>query len=196
VTISCVVLAAGASSRLGEPKQLLEFDGRPVLQHVIDVAANSEASEIIVVLGHDAERVEGALRLPEGVRTVVNERYRDGQSSSLKAGLEAVGQKAEAALVLLGDQPTVEASAVELVLSGWRAAGTDVARARYEGVVGHPVVIDRRCFEAFAKLEGDKGARGLIDRGLLEVTDVNLPGPPPVDIDTRPDYEALIRGEA
>jgi molybdenum cofactor cytidylyltransferase len=194
MTISSVVLAAGSSSRLGSPKQLLDLDGKPVLQHVLDLAWNIGDGEIIVVLGHDAERVKTAIRLPPRTRTVVNERHREGQSSSLKVGLGAVDTNTEAALVLLGDQPTVEPSAIDIVLSGWRRTGADVARARYDGVPGHPVVIARRSFGAFAKLTGDAGARPLIDRGLLEVHDVNLPGPPPVDIDTREDYEALLRG--
>jgi molybdenum cofactor cytidylyltransferase len=196
VTVSCVILAAGTSSRLGESKQLLEIAGKPLLQHVLDVASGTEADEIVVVLGHDAARIQAFVHLPERARTVVNETYEAGQASSLRAGLAAVAPDAEAALVVLGDQPTVAPASYRTVLAEWRRTGADVVRPRYEGVPGHPVVISRGCFEAFAKLEGDTGARALLDDGDIRVREVNLAGPPPVDIDTRGDYEALRKSRA
>jgi len=82
-----IVLAAGRGARMGSPKQLLELDGRPLLQHVIDAAAAAPLEGVIVVLGHEAERVAAALDLPAGVVVVANPRHRDGQSTSLRAGL-------------------------------------------------------------------------------------------------------------
>jgi molybdenum cofactor cytidylyltransferase len=196
VTVSCVVLAAGTSSRLGEPKQLLELSGKPLLQRVLDVASGTEVDEIVVVLGHDAGRIRAAIDLPARTRIVVNESYREGQSTSLRAGLEAVAPQAEAALVVLGDQPTVGPAAYSAVLAEWRRSGADVVRPSYEGVPGHPVVISRFCFDAFSRLQGDTGARALLDAGGFRLRELNLTGPPPVDIDTREDYEALRRSGA
>lgn len=196
MTVSCVVLAAGTSSRLGELKQLLDVAGKPLLQHVLDTASETGVDEIVVVLGHDAGRVAAALELPPRARTVVNDRFAAGQSTSLRAGLEAVDRDAEAALVVLGDQPTLDPGSYATVLAEWRRTGADVVRARYDGVPGHPVVIARKCFEAFGRLQGDTGARELIDRGAVKAHDVNLSGPPPVDIDTQEDYEALRKSGA
>jgi molybdenum cofactor cytidylyltransferase len=192
MTISCVVLAAGTSSRLGSPKQLLDLDGKPVLQHVLEAAAAAACEEIVLVLGHEAERITAAVDLPRRARIVLNERFAEGQSTSLLAGLEAVDAAAEAALIVLGDQPRVPASAYRAVLSSWDG-DADVVRPLYDGVPGHPVLIARRAFGNFDNLTGDTGARAIADRPGVEILEVNLPGPAPVDIDTGEDYEALRR---
>src|SRR5918997_5983315 len=103
--ISAVVLAAGASTRLGRPKQLLELDGKPLLQHVVDALDGAGLDEVVVVLGHEAERIRAAVVLPARGRVVVNRAHRSGQASSLRAGLDAVDAASEAAVVVLGDQP-------------------------------------------------------------------------------------------
>jgi molybdenum cofactor cytidylyltransferase len=193
MTISCVVLAAGTSSRLASPKQLLDLDGKPVLQHVLDATAAAPCDEIIVVLGHEAARIAAAVALPARARIVLNDRFAEGQSTSLLAGLEAVDEAAEGALIVLGDQPRVPPRAYEAVLSSWDGV-SDVVRPLYDGVPGHPVLIARRAFGSFGNLTGDTGARAITDRPGVEVREVNLPGPAPVDIDTHEDYEALRRG--
>jgi molybdenum cofactor cytidylyltransferase len=193
MTISCVVLAAGISSRLGSPKQLLDLDGVPVLQHVLAAVDAAACDEIVVVLGHEAARIAAAVALPARARIVLNDRFAEGQSTSLLAGLEAVDEAAEAALIVLGDQPRVPPSAYEAVLSSWDGV-SDVVRPLYDGVPGHPVLIARRAFGNFGNLTGDTGARAITDRPGVEVREVNLPGPAPVDIDTHEDYEALRRG--
>jgi molybdenum cofactor cytidylyltransferase len=193
MTISCVVLAAGTSSRLGSPKQLLDLDGRPVLQHVLDAAAAAPGDEIILVLGHEADRIAAAVELPRRARIVINDRFAEGQSTSLLAGLNAVDGSAEAALIVLGDQPRVTPQAYRAVVGSW-GEGADVVRPLYDGIPGHPVLIARRAFGNIGNLTGDTGARTIVDRAEVDVREVNLPGPAPVDIDTQEDYEALLRG--
>ena len=172
---------------------MLDLDGKPVLQHVLEAAAAAACDEIVVVLGHEAARIAAAVHLPARARTVLNDRFTEGQSTSLLAGLEAVDDAAEAALIVLGDQPWVPLRAYEAVLSSWDGAA-DVVRPLYGGTPGHPVLIARRAFGNFDTLTGDTGARAITDRPGVEVREVNLPGPAPVDIDTHEDYEALRRG--
>lgn len=186
-----VVLAGGTSSRLGRPKQLLDLGGRPVLQHIVDAAREAGLDEIVVVLGHRAEEVAAALRLPPGARTVVNPGYAGGQSTSLLAGLEAAGPEIGAALVLLGDQPRVRPEAIRAVAEEYRRTGGPVAQASYRGLRGHPVLLDRRVWGELAALEGDVGARGLLARHPGWVVPVEVGGDPPEDLDTWEDYGRL-----
>jgi molybdenum cofactor cytidylyltransferase len=190
--ISGVILAAGTSSRLGRPKQLLELRGKPVLQSSIDRAAAASMDEIVIVLGHEAARIRAAVHLPSMARTIVNHDYASGQASSLSAGLAAVDQRAEAAVVLLGDQPQADPRAVGALVEAWRRATQPVARAVYRGIPGHPVVIGRAAFSDFESAGGDDGGRAVL--GRLEVCEVDFDAPPPADIDTWEQYEAARRG--
>jgi molybdenum cofactor cytidylyltransferase len=190
--IAGVVLAAGTSSRMGRPKQLLELAGKPLLQHVVDAAAASSLDEIVVVLGHEAGAVEGALVLPGRARAVLNPDYHSGQSSSLRAGLDALPPPAEAALILLGDQPGVSAATIDAAVAAFRASPKPFLRAVFEGRPGHPVVIARSQWRAASAAGGDAGARGLLERAPVEVEELEL-GAPLGDVDTWSDYEAARR---
>jgi molybdenum cofactor cytidylyltransferase len=188
--ISGVVLAAGTSSRLGRPKQLLELDGRPLLQHVLDAAAASGLDEVIVVLGHDSERVASALTLPSGARVVVNRDYEAGQSTSLRAGLDSVDPRAEAAAILLGDQPRLSPPAIGKVLDAFRTSEATIVRALWQGTPGHPVVLARSEWDFIKKLEGDRGARDFV-AASARVEVVEMGEPPVDDVDTWEQYEKL-----
>jgi molybdenum cofactor cytidylyltransferase len=190
--ISGVILAAGTSSRLGRPKQLLELGGKPALQHAIDLAASAGLDEVVVVLGHEAPRIRAAVRLPPFGRAVINPNYASGQASSLRTGLEAVDAGAEAAVILLGDQPGVDPRTIGEVLDAWRARGGGVARAVYGGTPGHPVIIGRDVFEAFASASGDDGGRAVLAGQEIAVVEVDAPAP--LDIDTWEQYEEVRRG--
>ena len=156
-----IVLAAGRGVRMGgTPKQLLPLDGRPLLQHVLDAAASAGVEGVVVVLGHAADRIAPALRLPPGARVVVNPRHEEGQSTSLGVALDAMPPGAAAALVLLGDQPEVRADAIRAVIAA--AGRAPVVRASYGGVPGHPVLLARSLWPELARGRGDAGARGLI----------------------------------
>ena len=188
--ISGVVLAAGTSSRLGRPKQLLELDGRPLLQHVVDAAAASGLDEVVVVLGHESERVASALALPPGTRVVVNHEYEAGQSTSLSAGLASVDPRADAAAILLGDQPRLTSSAIRKVLDAFRNSDAPIVRALWQGTPGHPVVLARSEWESVRRLEGDKGARDLVAASARAEV-VEMDEPPVEDVDTWEQYETL-----
>ena len=188
--ITAVILAAGTSKRLGEPKQLLVIDGKPLLQHVIDVVASCGFAEIVVVLGHAASEIEAVLGLPERARVVVNPEFAEGQSTSLRLGLASVAPDTDAAAVFLGDQPRLSAAAIGQVVDAFRSSGASVARAIYRGTPGHPVIVARESFGAFGDIGGDVGARDVLD-GSPEVVEVALDMEPPVDIDTRADLDSL-----
>lgn len=186
--VAAVILAAGVSTRLGEPKQLLPLAGRPLLQHVVDAAHAGGVDEILVVLGHTAEHIERALSLPANAHVVVNPRFAEGQSTSLHAGIDRLSDDVAAALVLLGDQPGVSADIIRAVAT---AAPAPIVRARYSGRPGHPVRFARTVWPALKETRGDTGARDLLMAGLYDVVYVEVEGDPPPDVDTRDDYARL-----
>ena len=189
--ISGLVLAAGGSTRLGTPKQLLELAGKPLLQHVIESCAAAELDEVVVVLGHEAAEISRALRWPRGARTVLNPEYRRGQSSSLAVGLASVDVRSEAVVILLGDQPGVSPWLIRRALEAWRGSGAPVLRCYFGEVPGHPVVAARAAWPQLAQATGDEGARSVLDRGPLRVAELHLAGPAPIDVDTWEDYRRL-----
>jgi len=189
--IAAVVLAAGESSRLGAPKQLLLLDGIPVLQHVVDFAGRF-FGHLVVVLGHASDDIRRAVKFPEGASVVVNDDYATGQASSLRAGLAAVPSTAAAAAILLGDQPRLDSEVVARVVKTFDTSGKPVARPRFRGIPSHPVLIGRALFDRVARVEGDEGARSIFTYD--DVAEVDFDADAPVDIDTWEAYERLIRG--
>jgi molybdenum cofactor cytidylyltransferase len=192
--VTGIVLAAGTSSRLGRPKQLLDLAGRPVLQHVVETLQSAPVDEIVVVLGHRAEEIAAVVPLNDRVRLATNPYFGSGQSTSLRAGLLAAGDRSNAAVILLGDQPGMRAEAVTAVIEAWGSGRGPAVQAAYGGVPGHPVLFDRSVWTELEGAEGDEGARGLLAshpqwRALVEVG-----GSPPQDIDNEEDY-ARVRAE-
>jgi molybdenum cofactor cytidylyltransferase len=194
--LSGIILAAGASTRLGRPKQLLPLGDRCVLQHVVDAAVASCLDEIIVVLGHCAEEIRKTLHLPARrmARIVVASDYAQGQSASLRAGLQAASPRARAAAILLGDQPQVTSQLIDRVAREYLESKSAIARPVYcqpEGgrVPGHPVLLARHIWPEVEKLEGDHGARKLISTHSQWLLEIPIEGEPPVDIDTAENYQ-------
>lgn len=189
--IAGVVLAAGTSSRLGRPKQLLGYRGRPLVQHAVDAALDAGLDEVVVVLGHEADAVHDALELSPRGRVALNPQYAGGQSTSLRAGLASLGEGVRAAAVLLGDQPGVGADEVRAVVERYEQTGGPVVRASWEGRPGHPVLFDRGVWDALMEVTGDVGARDLLRERPDWVVSVDFGRPPPPDVDTEADYERL-----
>jgi len=167
-----------------------------MLQHAIDAAAAAGVDEIVVVLGHDAERIEAALRLPGRARIVVNPDFASGQASSLRAGLAATAPGTEAAVILLGDQPGVSPAAIRAVADAYGAARAPIVRSAYGGEPGHPVLLARETWEGVAAPNADVGARELVAAHPDWVLDAEVPGTAPPDIDTPDDYERIHRSRA
>lgn len=177
--VAGIVLAAGQATRFGATKQRALLHGRPLVVHVAETAQHAGLSPVLVVTGHDAQAVMDVL--PPGVQAVHNPAFGSGQASSLRAGITAAQTAgADAAVVLLADQPGMTATAIRAVVAA-HALGAMVARARYTDRSGHPVLFDRTIWPAMQDLQGDAGARDLLR--TLEVTDVAIPERYPPDID-------------
>ncbi|MGH2827733.1 MAG: nucleotidyltransferase family protein [Actinomycetota bacterium] len=189
--ITAVVLAAGSSTRMGRPKQLLELDGKPMLQHTVDLVAE-RFEDVVLVLGHKADAIARALELPPKVRVVRNPDYESGQASSVKVGIAAVASESEAAAVFLGDQPGMSSALVDEVIAALRNSSAPVVRPGSRDAPGHPVLVRRESFDHWAQLTGDEGARSLM-RGS-DVHFVATSSPLPDDVDTPEDYERIRRG--
>jgi molybdenum cofactor cytidylyltransferase len=194
-----VILAAGASTRMGEPKQLLPLAGRALLQHAVDAAGGAALAEIVVVLGYAADEVRAAVTLPAHARIVVNERWIEGQSASLACGLAAAGPDATAAVVLLGDQPHVTSALIDAVVAAFARADAPIVRPVWTSddrtpQPGHPVVLARSVWASVATITGDRGARALFETHPEWVREVAMPGAPLADIDDRADYRRAVGG--
>ncbi len=189
-SVAAIVLAAGLSSRFGGPKLLASFGGRPVLQRVLDTLASAGLRDVVVVLGAHAEAVEQGIAW-RGERRVINERPGDGLSSSLRLGLAAVAPDAAAALIVLGDQPTLEADVIAALLAADPGGEATAVLPHYAAGGGaNPVLLRRSGFTLAARLDGDQGL-GRILAELPDVVRVELPGGVP-DIDSRGDLAALL----
>jgi molybdenum cofactor cytidylyltransferase len=200
--ISAVILAAGASRRMGRPKLLLPLGSRPLLQYALDAAADSQLDEIVLVLGDRAQELLEAVRLPSRlpVRVVVNDDPGAGQSRSLRLGLRAADPGASAAAILLGDQPGVTGRLIDRVAETFRSAEAPVVRPVYSvsrrRVPGHPVLVARRIWSEVERLRGDAGLRRLLARRPEWLLEVPVEGEPPADVDTPESYRLALEAGA
>lgn len=187
--VAAVVLAAGGSLRMGVPKQLLPCGQTTLLGHVLRTVELSGALDRIVVVGHRADEVLS--HVPPGWRTVVNRIWEDGLSSSVKAGLAAVGSKTEAVLFVLADQPGLRPDDIRRILYGYYASTRAIVVPEFGGKRGNPVLFDRRMFARLLESEGDVGGRELIRRFPGEVETVPVTSPSIlVDVDTKGDWDS------
>jgi molybdenum cofactor cytidylyltransferase len=193
VRISGVVLAAGESSRIGETKQLLAFRGSTILGRVIANARGSLLKEIIVVLGHDADKIQRQVDFA-GVKVVLNDDYKQGQSSSLKMGLNNVSNRSRAAMFLLGDQPLVDECVINRMIRAYEESLSPIVIPVFAGRRGNPVVIGRELFGELADAaKGDAGARVLFNHhaGLINYVEMDSSFIH-ADVDTVEDYNNLV----
>lgn len=186
-----LVLAAGASRRLGQPKQLLPYRGTILLDWVVRTAeAAGGLEEVTVVLGGAAGEVRERLA-PARARIVENPDFGEGCSSSYQTGIASLHPEAAAVVVVLGDQPGVEAESIDLLVSEWRRTGAAIMATSYRGERGHPLLFSRDLFGELNALQGDKAAWKILDRRPGEVHDVPVDRDLPRDVDTWRDYEAV-----
>jgi molybdenum cofactor cytidylyltransferase len=186
-----LVLAAGSSSRLGQPKQLLDYHGRTLLDATLDMARSCEFDQLIVAIGGAGDDVRSTVDL-SGCDVVDNVRYTSGCSSSIVAALAAVDLRADALVLLLGDQPAVEPRSVDAVRAVAESSGTTLAVCRYDDGRGHPFWFARSRFADLADLHGDKAVWKLLESGRYAVAEASVDGPVPIDVDTWADYERLL----
>lgn len=194
MTTAGLVLAAGASRRMGSPKQLLPIGGRPLLEVVVAQACQSRLDDVLVVLGAHADEIRRGVDFGRA-RTVINPDHATGMSSSLRLGLSTFGDSVARAVVILGDQPDVTARVLDSLLDLQEASGLPAAALSFDGLLHPPVVLVRELWGDLMDLQGDVGCRALIrarpDLVAKLTAEVDLKHP--VDLDTPEDYERLVR---
>jgi molybdenum cofactor cytidylyltransferase len=191
IRFGAVILAAGASTRMGSPKQLLDIGGRPLVARAAEAALASPAWPVLVVLGSHGDRIRPALaRLP--VLVVDNPAWAEGMASSIRAGISALRQfsrSIDGALLALCDQPAFSGAAIDRLAAAIRGTGRGIAAARYGGRLGAPALFLREHFAALEALTGEEGARAVINADPGRVAAVDLPELE-ADLDRPEDYEA------
>ncbi|MFQ5593133.1 MAG: NTP transferase domain-containing protein [Anaerolineae bacterium] len=192
--VSGVLLAAGESTRMskGRLKQLLPFDGEPLVRRIATAALASRLCELIVVVGFAGERVRRALAGLD-VSLVENSHFRDGQSTSVKAGLAAVVPTANGALFLPADQPFLTSVVIDQIIETYQQTGAPIVLPVFQDRRGMPVLFDRSLFPELAQIAGDEGGRQIVRRHPEKVVVVPLDSELPLlDIDTAEDYSRLL----
>lgn len=191
--ISVIVLAAGESTRMGFPKLLLQIKGKSLLQHVIDNALQSKVSEVIVVLGAEAPKLRREIKQSQ-VQIIENASYKEGLSTSLKVGLQAISPQAQAVLVLLGDQLLVSHAIIDTLIDKYEESGSIMVAPVYNGKRGNPVLFDRSLIPDLIRVTGDKGGREIIEKHIAQLATVDFESTIiGSDIDSWNDYIEICR---
>lgn len=184
-----LVLAAGASRRLGQPKQLVKLAGRPALHGVVANAVALAGNAVTVVIGAHASELTRLLA-HSSASVVVNRQWEEGMAASIRRGLAALPSTCDAVLILLGDQVAVTADDLKRLAGAWKEQDNVIAAAAYDRHVGVPAIFPRMCFSELAELRGDQGARKVIERNSYRLVRVPMSNAA-IDLDTPEDLAAL-----
>lgn len=196
-SVAIILLAAGASTRMGRPKLLLKYGSRNFLRHAAEMASASVCRPILVVFGAYANQLQSEIDdLP--VQQVMNERWADGMGSSIRAGLEALEHCdregiSKAVVLMLCDQPCVTAAVINHLVRVFRSSSKGIVASEYGGTVGVPALFAREYFAALGALSGSAGAKQIIAAHASEVMRVPFPQGA-TDVDTPEDYLHLCEG--
>jgi len=203
-SIAAIILAAGSSSRMEKQqhKLLLPLGDHPVVTHVLAAALASQAQPIIVVLGHQAEQVRTALSTLSATNKTLlfieNPDYKQGMSTSLRAGLQALTQldseiSADGALILLGDQPLITTQVIDTLIAAKETSTKQIVAARYNGKRGNPVIFGSELFPELMTVTGDEGGRSIIERHREDVASIEVGDPVAnSDVDTWSAYQQVV----
>ena len=203
--VSAVVLAAGMSTRMGQNKLLLNFRDKPLIVHAVDTLLASDIDEVIVVLGHETEKVRDQLERRVGlankadarkpVRLVQNPDYQNGLSTSVRTGVEAVSRQANGIMIYLADQPLLEPEDVNRIVAGFAAAkeiDKSIVVPFFRGERGNPVILDASLRDSILGIVGDVGCKGVIKRYPEKVYAIEMENDHVVrDVDDVEAYERL-----
>ncbi len=190
--VTGLVLAAGGSSRLGQPKQLLPYGDSTLLEHILATACASPLDQLIVAVGGSSEEILARVDM-RGAEVVVNDSFGEGCSSSIAASLPLVDPEADVLVLMLGDQPGVTAANVCGLVQG--RGDSPVAVCRYDDGRGHPFAFSREMFRELGGLHGDKAVWKLLEQRPELVREVRMPGRVPPDVDTWDDYETVLAAQ-
>lgn len=188
-----IILAAGSSSRMGKPKQLLAFEGTTLLSRVVSLACQSGDNPVIVVLGANADVIKQNLTVSRA-EVVVNEGWEEGMASSLRKGLAVMNEKhseVDGVLILVGDQPYLNNQHIKQLLEAQNKSGVPITACSYTEIIGTPVLFHKSVFPELMALQGDVGAKRIIQNRKQDVVTVPFEKGI-VDIDTPDDYDKLL----
>lgn len=190
-----IILAAGASTRYGESKQLLRLKDKYLIEWVLDAALNSKLNQIVLVLGYDHQKILQALgenSQHSKLSIEINPEFEKGQSRSLRTGLSKVKNDFPAVMFLLGDQPMLNTATINILLERFWADNKDICVPICRGKRKTPAIFSRRFYTRLMGIKGDMGARQLIDDNPDRVLTVEMDNPILFfDIDTQQDFESL-----
>jgi molybdenum cofactor cytidylyltransferase len=187
-----ILLAAGSSSRLGRAKQLIEFQGKKLIQKAIDEAKMSQADCMVIILGANADLIQSGFDT-SSTPFIVNPDWQQGMSSSMQVGLRFLMEKEEIGqvLLMLCDQPFVDASLLDQLITTKETSGKGIVAAAYSNTLGVPALFDRRYFEELLQLTGTEGAKKVIFKHQAEVHALDFPLGA-VDLDTEEDVNQFL----
>lgn len=185
---SAIILAAGTSSRLGSPKQLLQFNGDSLLNHAIKAAKQANAAETVVVLGAAVEVLKDEIK-DKDVTVLVNTQFTEGMASSIRCGVQYLEDKTHHILLMVCDQPHVNAAHISALIKKQQATGAKIVASFYAGRKGVPALFDKSIFPELLALQGDTGAKHIIEK-YTDAAMVPFPEGA-IDIDTEEAYRDL-----
>ena len=184
-----IILSAGESKRMGKPKQLLPWGKSVILQQVIDNASNSHLGMILLVLGSHADEIACKIKISSKIRIVINRDFKEGMSSSVKCGVKNSPEAAEAFMLLLGDQPSIDPDIINKLIDCYQTNKHGIIIPVYDGRRGHPVVFDVKYKQELLVI-GDGGAKVVVDKHTHDILEVTVDSPEVLtDIDTPQDYQ-------
>ena len=187
-----VILAAGASTRLGKPKQLLEYHGKTLLDHSVNEAINAKADAVVVILGKNAGLLQNGID-KEKATVVINKDWEEGMASSVRLGLDTlltIKPYIDAVIFMVCDQPHISSSVLNELITTQQKTTRQIVTCNYGESIGPPALFHKKYFRELAKLNGDIGARNIIQQNMHDVATVLFPEGK-IDIDTKEDYDAL-----
>jgi len=193
--ISAIVLAAGEAKRMGQAKLLLPWQGKTILEHVLDQLLHSQVDEIILVLGHEAKQMREKIPA-QGIKIAINPDYQEGMSASLRQGLMIIDEKAEAFLVVLGDQPGISKEIINQLIQAFHhpRPPKGIILPTYRGIRGHPVLFSSQYRKEVLKLKGDVGGRQILKDHPEEILELEMNTDAVLyDIDTPEDYKEYLK---
>ncbi|NIN52010.1 MAG: NTP transferase domain-containing protein, partial [Nitrososphaeria archaeon] len=189
-----IILAAGKSSRMGKNKLLLKVCGKPLIRCVVDNASKSKVDQVIVVVGHEKDKISEALS-GLNCRIVYNADFEKGQSYSVKVGVQSVEENAEAVLILPGDVALISPEAINKVIDDYRKSKVPIVVAAYGEKMGHPILFDRTLLGEVMEIKEETfGLRALVNRYRSQIRKVEVGSQEVlVDIDTEEDFKKYFQ---
>ena len=188
-----IILAAGNSSRFGSIKQLLQFNNKTLVQHVIDEATDADLSPVIVVTGANAGEVSEGIENKKAI-IVFNKHWKEGMATGIVTGLQnaiTINDQIENIIIAVCDQPFISSSLFKQLLKMRQDTGQNIVACAYADTAGTPVLFGKKYFDALMNLQGEEGAKKILKANKDDVVTINFPRGS-IDIDTQKDYDDLL----